>query len=176
VKSKHVLEICNARKQFKPPKFIATVYSARKPGFYVINAFFLIFLITLISFTVFSIDPHSPQFRLQSMFMILLSAISLKWSILKRLPSISYLTLLDLYQISSIFFICLIIAWHALQSAFFRTASLDATFMCFFLLLFVLFHVLFLLWVYSITNKHRQLEKEELSYFDLYKEHFMYEN
>jgi len=174
-RSQSISEIISARKKISPPRLIAIVYSARKPGFYLINAFFLIFLITLISITVFSIDHQSPQFRLQSMFTILLSAISLKWSILKRLPSISYLTLLDLYQIASIFFICLIISWHAIQASFFKHGDLDVAVMIFFIILFFTSHILFYMWVYSINNKQRYLSKKELTYFNKCNDYFMYQ-
>lgn len=168
-----VEEIISARKNLKPPKLVASCYSARRPGFYLINAFFLIFLITLVSFTVFSIDINSPQFRLQGMFTILLSAISLKWAILKRLPCISYLTLLDQYQISSIAFICLIATWHAVQASFFNEHMLDSTMMIFFLLLFIFIHIFFCIWIYCINKRKRELLKEERAYFSKYKELFM---
>lgn len=172
-KSQSIADIIRARKYFKPPKLVATCYTARKPGFYIINAFFLIFLITLVSFTVFSIELKEPQFRIQSMFTILLAAISLKWSILKLLPSISYLTLLDLYQVLSIFFICMIVSWHAVQASFFPEHNLDITMMAFFMFLFFLKHVIFVIWVYRINNKNRQLKKEEIMYFAKFKDHFM---
>ena len=64
-KQNTLLDIITARKKYKPPKVNAMVYSARRPGFYVINAFFLIFLITLVSLAVFAIDTKTPHFRLR---------------------------------------------------------------------------------------------------------------
>lgn len=173
VKSHSVAEIIRARKNFKPPRLVASCWSARRPGFYYVNAFFLIFLITLISFNVFSIDLNSPQFRIQSMLTILLAAISLKWSILKRLPSISYLTLLDIYQIASICFICLVLTWHALQAAFFYQHSLDPIMMLFLMAVFFLFHGFFILRIYIVNEERRKRSREEQAYFTQYKNHFM---
>ncbi len=61
---------------FKPPKIVATCFSARKPGFYFLNAYFLVFLITFIAFPVFSIDIKSPHFRLTTSYTILLTSVS----------------------------------------------------------------------------------------------------
>ncbi len=61
------------------PKLIATFYCSRKSGFYLFSAFFLIFLITALSLTVFSIPKSLPANRLPTTYTILLSSISFKW-------------------------------------------------------------------------------------------------
>lgn len=43
------------------PKFVVTCYVARRPGYYFYNAYFLIFLITILGLTTFSIDIKYPQ-------------------------------------------------------------------------------------------------------------------
>jgi len=80
-----LIEIVSARNSLKLPRISATVYSARRPGFYIINGFFLNFMITVVSLAVFAIDTKTPHFRLQTTFTLLLTAISLKWVILNRL-------------------------------------------------------------------------------------------
>jgi hypothetical protein len=60
----------------KPSKICATCYCARKPGYYISNAIFLIFLITLCSLTLFAIDPKIPQARFQSTITLILTSIS----------------------------------------------------------------------------------------------------
>ena len=60
----------------KPSKICATCYCARKPGYYISNAIFLIFLITLCSLTLFAIDPKIPQSRFQSTITLILTSIS----------------------------------------------------------------------------------------------------
>ena len=50
------------------PKFVATCYCSRRPGYYFFNAYFIIFLITILSLTTFSIDCKMPQSRLQTSF------------------------------------------------------------------------------------------------------------
>ena len=90
----------------------------RRAGYYLFNAYSLIFLITSTALTIFSIDCKLPQNRLQTTFIILLTSISFKWVINRYLPTVSYLTSLDTYSLISIFFICLLNVWHALIGNF----------------------------------------------------------
>jgi hypothetical protein len=177
-KYQHLNEISIARKHFRPPKISANCYTARRPGFYIVNAFFLIFLITIVSFAVFAINTKTPHFRLQTTYTLLLTAISLKWVIMNRtLPIISYLTSLDVYQIASFTFICLLAAWHALIASFWPdlgySKELDNIMCVVFALVLVLGHVLFLGWVFYYNKKRRQLKKDELAYYTKYKDHFI---
>lgn len=63
----------------RPPKIVATCYCARKPGYYLFNAYFLIFLITVSALTIFSVDCKLPQNRLQINVTLLLTSVSFKW-------------------------------------------------------------------------------------------------
>lgn len=170
-------EIVDARKSYKPPKISATCYSARRPGFYILNAFFLIFMITVISLAVFSINVKTPHFRLQTTYTLLLTAISLKWVILNRsIPIISYLTSLDIYQIACFTFICALATWHALVASFFElklAIELDKVMFIIFASILVFMHIVFLLWVYSYNKKRRMLKKDEEWYYEKYMDHFI---
>jgi hypothetical protein len=73
-KSKSNSEILKPK--LKHSKLCATCYCARKPGYYVFNAISLIFLITLCSLTLFSIDPKLPQSRAQSTITLILTSVS----------------------------------------------------------------------------------------------------
>ncbi len=132
------------------------------------------FLITIITLTVFSIDNKASQYRLQSTFTILLSAISLKWTILNRaMPAISYLTILDSYQILSITFICLIAIWHSIDSSLLYIYKLDKYMLSFFSILFLFKHLFFIGWIYIVNKKKRELAKKEHDYFSKHKDHFL---
>lgn len=63
----------------RAPKIVATCYCARKPGYYLFNAYFLIFLITVSALTIFSVDCKLPQNRLQINVTLLLTSVSFKW-------------------------------------------------------------------------------------------------
>jgi len=95
------------------PTLTATIYIARQPCFYLVNAFFFIFLITLTTFSAFSINFYSPHFRLATTLTILLTSISFKWVVNRSLPPISSFHSLDAYHLSSVCFICVLIAWHS---------------------------------------------------------------
>ena len=85
-----------------------------RAGYYLFNAYFLIFVITSSALTIFSVDCKLPQNRLQITFIILLTSVSFKWVINRYLPTVSYLTSLDTYAIVSILYICLLCVWHSL--------------------------------------------------------------
>ncbi len=169
-KAKKLIEIIKARKKFRPPKLVAVIYCSRKPAFYIFNTFALIFCITLISFTVFENAINTPHYRLNSMFTILLAAVSLKWTILEKIPSISYLTLLDIYQVGSIIFICLVISWHAVGAAFFPEGGYDNAFMCIYMSIFFLAHLVLVCWVYGIYVRRQTLSRKERQFFEVNRE------
>jgi len=110
-KELNLIEIVSARSSLKVPRISATVYSARRPGFYIFNGFFLNFMITIVSLAVFAIDTKTPHFRLQTTY-------EFNYIFLRALPSISYLTTLDVYQIVNFTFMCLLVAWHAIVASF----------------------------------------------------------
>ena len=159
---------------FKRPKIGATCYSSRKPGYYLFNAYFLIFLITASALCIFSIDHKLPQSRLQTTCTILLTSISFKWVINRYLPTISYLTSLDQYAILSIFYICLLCLFHALVgSNLFPTetkAEMDKWgFYGFACILFVI-DTCFLAWFWVAYSKIRKLKKAEKEFCRKFRE------
>lgn len=161
----------------KYSKLVATCYCSRRPGFYLFNAFFLIFLITLSSLTVFSIPPELPANRLQITYTILLSSISFKWVFNRSLPPVSYLTLLDKYSIFCIIYINMLAAWHSLiGSEYWRALirynhlhdAIDFYMLIFLVLLFLFFHLFTIAWYFQITKKHRFLIAKEKEFIESY--------
>lgn len=61
------------------PALDLTINAARKPTFYYWNAFFLIFLITLASLSIFSIRCHLNANRIQTVCTLLLTSVTFKW-------------------------------------------------------------------------------------------------
>lgn len=61
------------------PALDFTINAARKPTFYYWNAFFLIFLITLASLSIFSIRCHLNANRIQTVCTLLLTSVTFKW-------------------------------------------------------------------------------------------------
>lgn len=176
-KHKNMMKIVKARKNFKPSKIVATCYAARRPGFYLMNAFFLVFLITMMALANFSINLKLPHFRLQTTYVILLTSISFKWVVNRSLPPISYLTSLDAYQISSICFICLLAVWHAIVGAprlISTQASLDSDkwLLMTFGIIFCLMQCCYIAWGYIAYSKVRDVKRAEEEYFEDHKDQF----
>lgn len=61
------------------PALDFTINAARKPTFYYWNAFFLIFLITMASLSIFSIRCHLNANRIQTVCTLLLTSVTFKW-------------------------------------------------------------------------------------------------
>ena len=74
-----IMKIKRAREVIKPSKVVATCFAARRPGFYLINAYFLVFLITTITFCNWAVNFFYTYYRLQTTFYILLMSVQFKW-------------------------------------------------------------------------------------------------
>lgn len=143
------MESPSTRYQFESwinrPIVVFKAFTYRRPGFYYANAFFLIFLITIVSISTFGIDRTMIHNRIQSTLTILLTSVSFKWVINRTLPAVNYVTSLDLYSILNIIFLCVLCAAHAFIghfSKYFITKEIDLYIMIGFIGLFILLHVL----------------------------------
>ena len=139
----------NLNQENNATKLRATCYASRKPQYYFWNAYFLIFLINICSFSIFAIDYKLVQSRLQTTFTILLTSISFKWVINRSLPTVSYLTSLDIYSIANIIFLCAVGISHASLSLIKDSETgINANFIVLmvFIAIFTLMHVFILLW------------------------------
>lgn len=87
--------------------FGVSVTASRLPRFYFYNLFFLIFLITVIGLSRFTVTCDVPQVRLIIDQMVTLTLITFKSVVNANLPNISYLTSVDKYLLFSIVFIML---------------------------------------------------------------------
>ena len=74
----------------------------------------LIFFISVLGFVPFSFANSSPHFRIQTTLLLILSSVNFRWIVTQRLPSISYLTILDKYAITALIFLALLCVWHAI--------------------------------------------------------------
>ncbi|CAF2820154.1 unnamed protein product [Rotaria sp. Silwood2] len=98
------------------PVLICTWHVGRKCGYYIWNAYFLIFLIISASLGTFSISPSNSHGRLQITCTLLLTSVTFRWVVNKSLPTISYLTALDIYAIASIVALCIMNIFHGVVS------------------------------------------------------------
>ncbi|KAL7064401.1 hypothetical protein AAHC03_04528 [Spirometra sp. Aus1] len=86
--------------------------AARRPAYFIWNIFLVTFLICSLSLVTFAVDRSQPQSRLQLTFTLVLTLVAFKFVVNQCLPKISYLTYLDKYIISSLFFLTIICIWH----------------------------------------------------------------
>lgn len=101
-------------RKYNRSAFLAKSYISRKPGYYLYNAYMLIFLITTLGFVPFAFDPNGPQFRCQVTGLLILTSVNFRWIVTQRLPSVPYLTSLDKYAIGSLFHLVLFCVWHSI--------------------------------------------------------------
>lgn len=108
-------------------------------------------MITSISFTAFSFSPFDPQFRCQVIALLMLTLVNFRWVITQRLPSVSYLTMLDKYSIGSIIFLFMSFMWHsmigsrAVIKSDMETKRFDKYFFFSYIAFYFIFNLLFLI-------------------------------
>ncbi|RNA24094.1 gamma aminobutyric acid receptor subunit [Brachionus plicatilis] len=95
-----------------------TCQAFRSPGFFYWNAILPIVLISFASLGPFVIDFKSASSRLPSTATMLLSSVSYKALISRLLPTVSYLTSLDKYSLTSITLIAFMFIYHSILAAF----------------------------------------------------------
>jgi hypothetical protein len=125
---------------------------SRKTEYFYWNSFFPIFLLTMLSHVSFAAPIDELGTRLDVQFSLILTLMSFKWVINKDLPSLDYLTVLDLYSLFSLVFLSFLTLWHSIISYLSRyyeeCASIDGYFFIVLLVIYLIGHVLAALWVY----------------------------
>ncbi len=75
----HLMEIVENTASIKPPAISAICYTTRRPEHIFYNAFFMVFLTTLMCLPTFAIDIRIVDKRLICLLTILLTMVTLKW-------------------------------------------------------------------------------------------------
>ena len=153
------------------PKICTKCYVSRKPQYYYWNAYFLIFLINASSFNVFGIDCRFPQSRLQNTFTLLLTSISFKWVINRSLPTVAYLTSLDIYSLANIILLCAAGAWHAVVGSCWDDTfarEIDKWLLIGFAGLFIIVQLLLLIHLFLPYFAIKRLRRKEAEFIKAY--------
>jgi hypothetical protein len=154
------------------PAINFSMNAARRPSFYILNTFLIVFLITASSLSLFSMRCHKTENRLQTLATILLASITLKWTMMTRaLPTVSYMTFLDIYSLSNLVFLMLQFFWHSTISTILDNDSpkcvypyskYDATVFFTFLSIFLVFNCGFMAMIaLKFIKKRLILNKQE---------------
>jgi hypothetical protein len=97
----------------KRPCFSSTAFVSRKPGYFIYNAYMLIFFVSTLGFVPFSFTVANNHFRIQVTSLLILTSVNFRWIVTQRLPTVSYLTTLDKYAIGALIFLVALCGWHA---------------------------------------------------------------
>lgn len=151
----------------KRSKIVATMFCSRKPVYYLVNFYLYNFLITALALTLFVVDLKFVQNRISSSFTLILTSFNFKIITSKSLPTVSYFTSLEKYQIINLIFLAICCIWHSviaslnldLEERFY----LDKIVLILFLLVFILIQFIFILsmWIsYLKVKMVKEIEKQ----------------
>lgn len=139
----------------------------RKSTYFNWNAFFLIFLITGLGFSIFGIPYTDVGYRVDGTIGLILTSVSFKWLVNNTLPSIDYLTFADLYSIFGIVFLTVLTSWHSIIGYFHKEWNgilVDLSALCTLFGIFVAIHLIFIISYYYLIHKplkeYERLETE----------------
>ncbi|CAF3356016.1 unnamed protein product [Rotaria socialis] len=161
--------------------FTVTCYAARQSNYFYWNGYCMIFLITSVSFCIFTIPPNLSANRLQISCTLLLTSITFRWTVNRSLPTISYSTSMDKYAIMCLFILVILSIWHAIigglilryTSDFHKTSitcfiNFDRYVLYVSLIIYILIHGMLLIWLFCVPLKHRrQLKQKDIQYRQL---------
>lgn len=138
---------------------------SRLPGYFVVNCLLPTLMITLCVFFTFLMDYSRMQYRFSLLFTTMLTSITFRWAIHGRvLPTISYLTFLDVYCVSSILIVFSCMVWHAMYIVLYKRdqdfAELaDWYAMLAFAFVVILVHIMQTVWFVIAFRKRLYLER-----------------
>ncbi|CAF1554302.1 unnamed protein product [Rotaria magnacalcarata] len=148
--------------------YLVTCCVARRPGYFYWNVYLLIFLITLIALTVYSVAPEYPQSRLQITCTLLLTSIMFRWSVSRLLPPVSYLTLLDKYTLISLVFISLNSIWHSIIGFLMRHMNISNAVDYYVLglstIIFLIYHCIMFVSLYQALRRRQIILESDRKY------------
>jgi hypothetical protein len=84
--------------------YVVSIPIERRPGFYMYNVVSLMFILGTVGLGIFTVDHSLTGLRADLLLTLVLTLVALKLVISETLPQISYLTWLDKYVLSVIFF------------------------------------------------------------------------
>lgn len=152
-------------KIYSHPAIILQCRVSRKPGYFVINCLLPTLMITLCVFFTFLMDYKRYQYRFSLLFTTMLTSITFRWAIHGRiLPTISYMTFLDVYCISSNMIVFLVMVWHAIYLILYKKDHIfadkcDFNAMILFASAVLLIHVFQTVWFFIALKKRLIFEK-----------------
>ncbi|UJR11608.1 hypothetical protein I4U23_015790 [Adineta vaga] len=174
----HEMKHRNNKEEPKRSVLTVTCHAARQSAYFFWNGYFLILLITSVSFCTFGMPMQVAINRLQVSCTLLLTSVTFRWTVNRSLPTVSYLTSLDKYGLLCMTNLVIHSFWHSVISVITWTrttdyratsdswiTSLDHGAFYVTLGIFVAFHIVVIIWFFSVPFHHRkQMEKKDKHY------------
>lgn len=148
------------------------VVITRKSGFFMANNFLIVLAVTILSLNIFSIEADQVSSRLSNIFVLILTLLTFKIVTSSQLPTISYLTIIDKYQLVNVAFLSIIAFWMALVNVFVSDVTLKKQYDQIFFYCAIGLVVLVNLWIAfyivksvikirQVNSKNKAFKKEE---------------
>lgn len=137
---------------------------SRKPGYFLYNAYMLLFLISTLGFAPFSYAYTLPHYRIQSTCLLILSSINFRWIVTQRLPTVSYLTTLDKYALCALVFLVVVAVWHAIIGSGIISAYqvfIDTVVLILIAVLFIIFHIVYVTFFLIKYLRYRNIKADD---------------
>jgi len=136
---------------------------SRNFSYYIWNVFLILFMLTSLSFTAFTIEPSDISSRLSVTLTLLLTVVAFKLGINSTIPKIAYNTLLDTYIWACFVFFSVIIAENSITSAD-AVNKVDFILAILLAIGWIVFNLSYFCGVASLyySDKHRLEQKETL--------------
>ena len=122
-------------------------------------------MISILGFVPFAFACTSPHFRVQTTLLLILSSSNFRWVVSQRLPSISYLTILDKYAITALIYLVLLCIWHSIigstlfvQFTFNDRNRIDNILFYIIAGLFIGFHIVYIMYFLYKFLRYKKLE------------------
>lgn len=150
------------------PAIIVSAKASRLPGFFYWNALIPILLVSLASLAPFVVDIKIPQSRLPATCTLMLTSVSIRWTVGRLLPTVSYLTSLDKYSLMSMLIITTELIYHGIMGYIFRKIpediayKIDAGAFLVFCSLIILKQLVFFGWISNRMLHRKKINSEEL--------------
>ena len=162
-------------------------------GYYIINCYSFNFLITALSLAIFAIETKLAQNRISGTFTLILTryfvislmldltmqimcllslslliSVSFKFVSNRSLPTISYMTSLDMYQIISIVYLASCCVWHSVISVVNKDMAvktvIDRSVLAAFALFFIVIQIVFAMNIGLGYRKIKKIEQAEAKF------------
>jgi NADH:ubiquinone oxidoreductase subunit 5 (subunit L)/multisubunit Na+/H+ antiporter MnhA subunit len=110
----------------------------------------------------FSFLVTAPNHRINSTVMLILSSINFKIAVTTRLPTVSYLTVLDKYSLTALIYLGVLCSYHSIigGSLINHPDQYDWIFFIAFAVIYAIFHFFYILYFLKKYFNHKKLKND----------------